>query len=43
MTLLNTSSVSSGCVFAIIGNVALLLASLIIVFADLRNLQQKTS
>ncbi|KAG0361186.1 gamma-secretase subunit Aph-1 [Gamsiella multidivaricata] len=44
LTLLNASTtVRFGCAYAIMGNVALLIASTIIVAADLRNLHQKLS
>ncbi|KAK3809266.1 MAG: gamma-secretase subunit Aph-1 [Benniella sp.] len=43
LTLLNSSTINLGCAYAVLGNVVLLLASAIIVFADLRNLHQKSS
>ncbi|KAG0306275.1 hypothetical protein BGZ98_002698 [Dissophora globulifera] len=42
LTLLNASpTVTLGCVYSIMGNIVLLLASIAIVMVDVRNLQQK--
>ncbi|OAQ33881.1 Aph-1 [Linnemannia elongata AG-77] len=44
LTILNSSpTINYGCAYQIIGNVALLIASAIIVFADMRHLHQKLS
>ncbi|KAG9063194.1 gamma secretase complex protein [Linnemannia hyalina] len=44
LTILNSSpTINYGCAYQIIGNVALLIASTIIVFADMRQLHQKLS